>query len=156
MCQELDNLSPWFFTKFSDLFSFYICDEYPELPDDNYAIAKHSGDICPIQKTHWHLLLMGIDKRENSYSVDCPYSCFKLLILACDNYEYTGELFARMHIAVQYGKKFLDVQVDECYLRLPRIGEKDFMSRVLKVLEGSYAEDLKQIVEIMLSGFSIF
>lgn len=154
MCQAALNNSPWFFTQYSDLFSFYICKEYPDIPENNYAIAKHTNNrFCPFEHEHWHLLIIDCESRENSYPVECPYSTFNLLILENENYEYTGNLLFQLHLAIMYCETSDVVSLDDCYMKLPKLEpEESFLHNIFKIASGVYAPEFHEIVRILLRG----
>lgn len=156
MCQEADNTTPWFFTKFSDLFSFYICNEYPDLPDTNYAIAKDNNHFCPIESDHWHLMICDFEFRKNAFEVECPYSTFRLLILENENYEYNGDLFLQLHLAILYGETIEAISIDECYLKLPKLEPDSFIRKISQIATGDYANEFQMIVQILLEGKGSF
>jgi hypothetical protein len=153
MCSEVDNLSPWFFSKFSDLFSFYICNEYPVLPDCSYAIASHSAEYCPIETDHWHLLIIDTEPKITGLQVPCPYSCFRLLILESEHFEYSGDLFAQMHAAILYAEKTHLVTIDECRRNLPTlIPATSFINKLHMVASGYYANEFHHILKLLHDG----
>lgn len=157
MCQAADNTTPWFFTKFSDLFALYICKDYPELPETNYAIAKHTSHFCPIESEHWHLMILDYEFRKNAFKVQCPYSTFRLLILENENYEYNGDLFLELHLAILYGETIDAISIDECYLKLPNLApEESFIHKMCKVAAGDYANEFHEILRIFLQGKGSF
>ncbi len=181
MCQAMLEANPAFFQELSNHFIYYSTESYPQLPTSNYAFAHHvrKNLYCPHQpiKAHFHVLIfkesapLVEDKDKGHQTVPCPFSAFKLLILATGNYQFEGEIFVKLNTAVAYCEAYPvpDAGPAQCRKRLPHnpktrtVGSQtDLVSsttfdRFLTVLNGRYSSQFNAIMDSMISGYgSVF
>ena len=60
MCEQLMEQAPTYFKQFGKDFRYYVSEQYPNLPEDNFAISFHNpkSDACSISNAkHWHVLV---------------------------------------------------------------------------------------------------
>jgi hypothetical protein len=141
MCEAVLQQEPSYFQSSRDNFSYFICEKYPNLPSDNYAIAFHDtkNDYCSIKTLpHLHVLIYS-DKgttgdgyhhnhqkykhHHRGYEVPCPFSCFKLLILGGVNFQYCGIIFQKLQTAVVYNDKYPSKysSIKTCRAKVPKV-----------------------------------
>lgn len=172
MCEQVYETSPGYFRKFAKYFRYSICDKYPNLPADNFALAFHNtkSNVCNVDNVkHWHLMIYSESPNNNGYTVPCPYACFALLISDGVNVKITGTIFDKLTTAVAYNQKYETEETAATVMRrkLPKMPtllkknrgvQTDMLSsnsleRYLEVLNGPYSGHLSQIIDAYISGY---
>ena len=109
MCEAIIKQSPGYFKQFAKNTRYFVTDKYPSLHDDDqFAFAFHGSGTtsCTLPDfPHWHVMLYNA-KQSIGYPVQCPYSCFALLIVNGANFQYNGDLFYKLLNATIYNEKY--------------------------------------------------
>lgn len=173
MVEQVLQQSPAYFKRFAKYFRYVVSEEYPILPENNFALAFHNpkSDFCALTKNelHFHLLIYtGKNVETYGSTVTCPYSAFKLLILDGINTQFHGDIFDRLETAIKYNDKYEvgDTRPDVLRKKLPKIVtsskmhvatqtdiSSESLNRFLSVLKGPYSGEFSQIMDCFLSGY---
>lgn len=184
--------TPAYFRKFARNFRYYVSAEYPTLPEDNFAMAFHTeASGCSIaDDSHWHILIHDYDysycrKKTDGrglYTITCPYACFTELVLNGMSPMYSGNMFDKMKLALEYNlvypqpdslskvlwKRLPQVDyyknsstqtVDEAIVVIPAANElsaSPFVdsdtARFSMLIDGAYGYVLREVMETLLYG----
>ncbi len=175
MCEQVIEQSPNFFEQSAEFFRYFVCESYPTLPSDNFALAFHNtqSDVCDVKNVkHWHLLTYSKTPLVNDgFLVPCPFSCFALLILQGVNIQFTGEVFEKLQRAFVYNEKYelVDLRSQTLRRKLPNVckpfkhnaaTQTDLLSstsldRYTAIFNGAYGGEFSQIMDAFISGYGL-
>ena len=177
MCEAILQCHPNYFSDTREHFYYYTSEEHPHLPETNFAVGYHCRKLPDCnhkpEKTHFHVLIYSektFDHRSpNSIlqCVPCPFSAFKLLILATGNHTMSGDIFVKLQTAVTYNEKYPsnESNLKSCRSRLPKprtnisiATQTDMIStaalqRFHQAYFGAYAAEFNIILDSLISGY---